>query len=251
MIQKITEIDAVYAAIDTNRDIYTEKIRALADAYGCGYDFCNFYKQTGGTVIADYYGSAVAAKCSVRTGDRLAELMEFLMCGKFRKVLMPAASFGAAKIDANIREMLLMRYNGVLDENEIKNTDDTDKLLTDPGSSLGEISEIVTDGFDIDINKWYTDISHNLRHGISQIYVLENTACAVKMFSSSGITYLSYISTRKEARGNGCASRLIRAICVSETAKRNAVLLFCDPSLENFYERLDFTVVSKAVELTI
>lgn len=251
MIQRITDIKTVYAAIDKNRDIYTEKIRALAEAYGCGYDFCSFYKQTGGTVIADYYGSAVAAKCSVRTGDRTAELMEFLMCGKFRKVLMPADSFHAARIDANIKETLLMRYNSAPSDNDIKNTDDIDKLLTDPNGSIGEISEIVTDGFDIDINKWYTDISHNLRHGISQIYVLENSACAVKMFSFSGITYLSYISTRREARGKGYASRLVSAICASEAAKGNTVYLFCDPSLESFYARLDLVTVSRAVELTI
>ena len=251
MIQRITDTDTVYAAIDKNRDIYTEKIRALAEAYGCGYDFCSFYKQTGGTVIADYYGSAVAAKCSTRTGDRLAELMEFLMCGKFRKVLMPAGSFHAAHIDANIRENLLMRYDRQPDENGIKNTDDIDKLLADPTGSLGEISEIVTDGFDIDINKWYTDISHNLRHGISQIYVLEDSACAVKMFSFSGITYLSYISTRKEARGKGYASRLVGALCAAEAAKGSKVFIFCDPSLETFYKRLDFVTAGRAVELTI
>ncbi len=251
MIQKITDIDTVFDALDKNRDIYTEKIRALAEAYGCGYDFCGFYKQTGGTIIGDYYGSAVAAKCSARTGDRLAELMEFLMCGKFRKVLMPAASFQAARVDANIKESLLMRYNGKPTDDDIKNSDDIDKLLADPAGSLGEISEIVTDGFDIDINKWYTDISHNLRHGISQIFVLEGNACAVKMFTFSGISYLSYISTRKEARGKGFASRLIRAICASEYAKQNSVQLFCDRSLEGFYNRLEFVTVGKAVELTI
>ena len=91
MIQKITDTDVLYSALDRNRDIYTEKARALAAAYGCGYDFCSFYKQTGGTVIADYYGSAVAAKCGSRPGDRLAELMEFLMCGKFAKCSCPSA----------------------------------------------------------------------------------------------------------------------------------------------------------------
>lgn len=246
MIQKITDIKTVYKAIDRNRDIYTEKVRALADAYGCGYDFCGFYKQTGGTVIADYYGSAVAAKCSSRTGDRLAELMEFLMCGKFRKVLMPADSFDAAHIDANIREMLLMSW-----ENGIKNYDDIDKLSIEPADSLGKISEIVIDGFDIDINKWYTDISHNLRHGISQVYTLEDSACAVKMFTSSGISYFSYISTRKEARGKGLATRLVSALCTAEAEKHNTVQIFCDESLEGFYGKIGFVTIGKAVELTI
>ena len=99
---------------------------------------------------------------------------------------MPLRAFEASGINANTKEMLLMSCTSV----PVK-TDDISKLLVDPHGNLGEISEIVIDGFDIDIIKWYTDISHNLRHGISGIYVLENNACAVKMFSSSGITYLS------------------------------------------------------------
>lgn len=246
MIQKITDINLLYGALDKNRDIYTEKVRALAGAYGCGYDFCGFYKQTGGTVIGDYYGSAVVAKCGARAGDRLAELMEFLMCGKFRKVLMPQCSFEASGINANTKEMLLMSCMNV----PVK-TDDISKLSVDPNGNLSEISEIVIDGFDIDINKWYTDISHNLRHGISEIYVLENKACAVKMFSSSGLTYLSYISTRKSARGQGLASRLVGSVCAAEAAKGNTVQIFCDPSLSPFYESLGFTETSRAAELTI
>jgi len=246
MIQKITDTETLYSMIDKNRDIYTEKARALADAYGCGYDFCGFYKQTGGTVIADYYGSAVIAGCGARPGDRLAELMEFMTCGRFRKVLMPSEVFEAAGIDANYEEKTLM---GCTDG--VKKTDDIDKLTVSPDSSLVEISEIVTDGFDIDINKWYTDISHNLRHGISEIYVLENAACAVKMFSSSGITYLSYISTRREQRGKGYASRLVGSVCAHETAKGNTVQLFCSEPLVKFYEGLGFVTLGKAVELTI
>ena len=246
MIQKITDSNVLFQALDKGRDIYTEKIRAFGRAYGCGYDFCNFYKQTGGTVIADYYGSAVAARTGVRPGDRVAELMEFLMCGKFRKVLLPYQTLAAANVDANYKEILLMSC-----ENTPEKTDDIDKLRGNTDTSLVDISEIVSDGFDIDVNKWYTDMSHNFRHGISQVYVLENNACAVKMFASSGIAYLSYVSTRREARGRGFATRLVSTICADEAANGNTVQIFCDESLRSFYADIGFVSIGKAAELTI
>ncbi|MCR4779722.1 MAG: GNAT family N-acetyltransferase [Ruminiclostridium sp.] len=246
MIQKITDSGILYKALDKNRDIYTEKVRALADAYGCGYDFCGFYKQTGGTVISDYYGSAVVARSGVRPGDRVAELMEFLMCGKFRKVLMPSNTFAAAGVDANHKDMLLMSC-----ENGGEATDDIERLKVDPDAPLSEISDIISAGFDIDVNKWYTDMSHNLRHRISQIYVLEHSACAVKLFASSGIAYLSYVSTRREARGKGLASRLVSTICADEASRGNTVQLFCSDGLRPFYANIGFASIGKAVELTI
>ena len=246
MIQKITDKTTLYKALDKGRDIYTEKIRAFAEAYGFGYDFCNFYKQTGGTVISDYYGSAVVAKAGIRPGDRLAELMEFLMCGKFRKVLMPYHAFAAANIDANHREMLHM-----VCENGSGSSADITGGAIDTNAPLEELSDIMGDGFDIGVNKWYTDLSHNLRHGISGTYVLGHSACAVKMFSSSGIAYLSYVSTRKEARGKGYATRLVSAICADENAHGNRVEIFCTESLRPFYANIGFASVGKAVEMTI
>ncbi len=246
MIQKITDKTTLEKALDKGRDIYTEKIRAFADAYGLEYDFCNFWKQTGGTVIADYYGSAVVAKGGTRPGDRVAELMEFLMCGKFRKVLLSYQTFSAANVNANHKDMLHM-----VCENGAGSADDLTNGSIDTDTSLEELSEIIGDGFDIDVNKWYTDMSHNLRHGISQAYVLGHKACAVKMFSSSGITYLSFVSTRKEARGRGYASRLVSALCADESAHGNTVQLFCNESLRPFYANIGFASAGKAVELTI
>ena len=246
MISKVNDKDELYELLSTENDVYTEKIRSLADAYGTKYDFCNFYKQTGGTVISDYYGSACVAKSRTRPGDRLAELMEFLMCGKFRKVIMPFTTFDASNVDANYEKLCLMRYEG----GSVK-TPDSEKITLADETELTEISEIVADGFELDFNNWYTDISHMIRHGISRVYMLENNCCLVRMFASAGISYLSYVCTRKTERGKGLATRLIKAVCALETDAGNPPLVFCRNELLKFYEDTDFRKINEAVELTI
>ena len=246
MIEKITGKAALNSALNGIKDVYTEKVRSFADAYGTGYDFCTFYKQTGGTLISNYYGSATVAKSGKRTGDRLAELMEFLTCGMFKKVLMPYESFEASNIDANYEKLNLMVYR-----NDIKISDDIDKVITVSEDSVGEISEIIADGFDIDCNKWYTDMSHMLRHGTARLYTLEGKACAVRMYASSGITYLSYVCTRKADRGQGLASKLLNGVCGMETAAGNEIYIFCRDDLKGFYENNGFDIYGEAAELTI
>ena len=247
MIKKITDPDTLYNTLNKGApSVYTEKIRSLADAYGIGNEFCTFYTQTGGTVISNYYNSAVAARCGVRPGDRLAELMEFLMCGMFRKIIMPLEIFSATNVDANVEKLILMKYDSGKKTGAVPGKE---TIRTD--FSINDIYEIASDGFDIDFNNWYTDTNHMLRHGISKLYALENNTCAVKMFSSSGISYLSYICTRKEERGKGLATRLVGSICAEEALAGNSTYIFCAEELCGFYENIGFVRFEEAVEITI
>ena len=246
MITKITDSSKLTELLSGTPDIYTEKVRSLFDAYGIDYQFCSFYTQTGGAVISDYYRSACVANCGTRPGDRLAELMEFLTCGMFRKVIMPYYVFEAANIDANVAKLALMKCRS-----DIDTADDIDKVVTETEFSISEIYEIASDGFDIDFNKWYTDTSHMIRHGISKLYALDKKACAVKMFSYSGITYLSYICTKESERGKGLATRLVKSICAAEARRNCTVYVFCEDPLVKFYENAGFMKIDEAAEITI
>ena len=246
MIRKIFDKKQLFKALDKAPDVYSEKIRALAEAYGLEHEFCSFYLQTGGTVISDYYRSAVVANCGKRAGDRLAELMEFLTCGIFRKVILPYSSFDLSNTDANISKLYVMKYTG-----GVREVDGSEIEMLDGDFAINNIYDIASDGFDIDFNKWYTDTSHMVRHGISRLYALGKKACAVKMFSSSGITYLSYVCTRDSERGKGYATRLLKWICSKEAAAGNTVYVLCEPRLGKFYERVGFEFSAETAEITI
>ena len=241
MIRAVTDSAALYRALGDDITVYTEKIRSLAEAYGFGYDFCRFWVQDGGAVIGSYYGEATAADCGHIGKARSSELAAFLCCGQFSGVLMPyslyekTGSYGAEKL-------LLMRAG-----DGIKKTDDIYKVRTGTAVSIGEIYEIAKSGFDIDFNKWYTDTSHMLRHGTVRLYALGSSACAVRMFASGGISYLSYICTVPEERGKGLAGSLLAHICAEESACGNEVFLFCAGELEGFYHKCGFEPAGEAV----
>lgn len=227
-------------------DVYTEMVRSLYSAYGTKYDFCRFYKQDGGAVLSYYYGSGTAACTGELSDENARELSEFLRCGMLKKVLMPYDTAGRLGLPKNTSELHLMRFS-----NGIKITDNIDKDAVSSQNSLGEIYEIISDGFDIDRDTWYTDTSHMLRRGTAETYRLGSDCAAVKMFSSRGISYLSYVCTRKSARGKGLAKKLVGFICMSEARKGNDVFLFCGSELKNFYESIGFSEAGMAAEIQI
>lgn len=227
-----------------NPGVYSEMLRSLYRAYGTKYDFCRFYVQDGGAVLSYYYGSGVLSCPDDLTAVKARELSEFLQCGIMKKVLMPFETAQSLGVETNASELFLMCF-----DNDIKITDIINKDAVSTQNSLGEIYEIVSDGFDIDRDTWYTDTSHILRRGIAEAYILDGSCAALKMFSSDGISYLSYISTRKSARGKGLAKKLIRFICKTETEKGNSVYLFCKKELKGFYESLGFVQTGRAAEI--
>ena len=244
MIRMISDKARLYSALGGEHTVYTEKIRSLADAYGFGYDFCRFWAQDGGAVIGSYYGEATAADCGHIGKTRRSELAAFLGCGQFIRVFMPCGLYDDQDIETRAEKRLLMKAR-----NDIKKTDNVDKVRVYPDVSVGEIYEIASAGFDIDRNTWYTDISHMLRHGTAQLYALDESACAVKMFSSGGISYLSYICTLPQERGKGLARRLLAHICAGEAESGNEVYLFCAAELENFYLGCNFDRCGEAADL--
>ena len=59
MIEKITDLNRLYNSLSGKPDIFSGKIKALAEGYGTGYDFLTFYSGDKGITAAKYYNSAV------------------------------------------------------------------------------------------------------------------------------------------------------------------------------------------------
>ena len=139
-----------------------------------------------------------------------------------------------------------MKCNG-----DVKKTIGYDKEKPVTDSPLGEIYKIVSSGFDIDRDMWYTDTSHMLRHGIARAYTLAGKACAIRMFASGGISYVSYVCTLPEAQGAGYATALLEHICAENAANGAETFVFCEKELRPFYESAGFGLAGYAGEIKI
>lgn len=242
MITSVTDRETLDRAIGGYSDIYAGKVRSFADGYGFGYPFCRFWVQDGSLAVCAYYTDAAIA--GELNGDP-EELRGFLTCAGIRRVLMPYELYERLGLPGKADAVHLMCRGS-----DVKNTVGSDKESIETDAPLGQIYEIVRSVFDIDCDKWYTDISHMLRHGIARIYRLGNGTCAIRMYASLGAAYLSYVCTKPELRGKGLASRLIRGICRLEAEEGNDTYILCGDNLRGFYERLGFLEAGRAADIT-
>lgn len=242
MIEKITDSDRLYNSLSGKPDIFSGKIKALAEGYGMGYDFLTFYGGDKGIVAAKYYNSAIISG-NTHDSEALDELKSFLpILGK--GTLMTYELSEGLGISADCKKSCIMKFIDKTPRDSDLNRDNVNNGLT-----YREIYDILKDGFDMSFDQWYVDMNHNVRHGISRIFTVGNFTTAALMFSVDGISFISAVATRPEMRGKGWASRLVRYIALCEAKCRNETYLICEEKLRGLYENAGFTISGYCTEI--
>lgn len=233
MIERIFSAEELETVMrNTIPDIFSGKVRALAQAYGFSYPFLKFFKADNDTIIAVYYGSAVIC------GKPDEEALYFCLSSGFGEILCPEAA--EIPEDVSVATLNIMEYAGGSENNEqlCKHT------------PYKEVYEILKDGFDIAFDDWYTDTCHNVRHGVSEVLTLENKATAQKMFDIDGISLISLVAVKKEYRGKGYGGRLIRAIS-AELCRQSSVFVICEDELVPFYTKNGYTFKNNCIQIRL
>ena len=207
--------------------IEVQKIRALYQAYGTGYDFCKFYKQ-GSAVLAYLDKNCVLYSDN---GVDFDELSDFLLMNGFNDLFCTeeTANCLLKHLSADCQTVVAMQFSGKPMQSDIIETD-----------SLSELFGIISTGFDIDFEPWYLDMSHRIRHGVSRAFKLSDTAALVVQHNINGEALLSQIAVVPAARRQGLASKLIKAVCYELFPSKCYVI--CEPKLCGFYQKVGFTL---------
>ena len=232
MINSVTSIEQIQ---DFPSDIFGGKILSLAYAYGFDYDFCRFYR-SGGLLIGKYYSDFIAAgEC-----DDFEELGWFLTLNGFSSVLLSPENAEGIKpfVKGEYSEDYVYEYRGPAGGGDV--------IVNPP---LDEVYKILKDGFpDLPYGEWYPDMSHRIRHGVSECYILDGATCA-KMFDIKGTAFISLVASSREMRGKGSAFRLLQTVCGNILKDREHILLICRKELQPFYEKVGFTKRGNAVTI--
>ncbi|MCH5195186.1 MAG: hypothetical protein J1F28_00645 [Oscillospiraceae bacterium] len=215
--------------------IEAQKIRALLQAYGTGYDFCRFYSAED-LIIARFYDEFVI--CTFGNGD-FEELCEFLSFSGFSKLFCSEESgkLLSEKLRLNRESLNIMRFSGNLCEAPEKVSE----------LSLSEAYSILKTSFEIDYEPWYLDMSHRVRHGISRFYGFNGSVLCVQ-HNLCGQALLSQIATFPEMRNRGNASSLITTVC--RMLSPSDVFLLCEDKLLDFYRKVGFEQCGIKYELS-
>lgn len=218
------------------KGLEAQKIRALFDAYGTKYDFCRFYRQGNG-YISVLDGSVVV--CEDVACD-YTELADFIRMQGFSDIFCSetAGKKLANALDGNCELVNLMKFS-----------DGRSKCDFRTDMSLSDVFAIIREGFDIEFEPWYLDMSHRVRHGVTRCCTVDNKAALVIQHDINGEALLSQVASLKAHRGEGFAKKLVSSVAASLAPSE--VFVVCKNSLTGFYEKCGFELLDKKCIITV
>lgn len=213
--------------IKLSESYYGYKIRSLLNAYGTSYDFCKLYTNEDGGAILTYNSTMIAD----------GNFDENELDG-FIEMLCPVT----VEVPANIRLDLSDEY--VHTERTLfkapKGLSCGEEIDVKHNTFIAECFPIISEAFGItEFDEWYVDISHKIRHGVSDIYLYKSTT-ATKAFDINEFVFLSHIATASADRGQGNAARLIKWLCEKYEKECKEVYLYSKKERYTFYQSLGF-----------
>lgn len=213
---------------------YGKKIRAYLNAYGTKYDFCRLFGSERGGYILVYNGTMTA------DGDfDESELNGFI--NMLSPVTIEMSRGAALHIGNEYKRINKTLFKAVSGENNI------DVSCVNQNTLLDNIFPILKEGFGItEYEAWYVDISHRIRHGVSDIYLYKSTT-VTKVFDIDGFVFLSHIATAKSGRGQGTAGNFLHWLCGEFEKQGKSVFLYAKDERRTFYEQLGFIEADKEV----
>lgn len=90
--------------------------------------------------------------------------------------------------------------------------------------------------------QWYCDMSHRIRHGVTDLTILENRATATVFCVEEQAVFLSQIGVLPGLRGGGFGRKLISSVMAAYSGK-TCYVFSKNPNADKFYLALGFTPV--------
>lgn len=209
---------------------YGRKILAAYNAYGSGYDFCKFYSCGDGIIHIYNTSMVIDGDVDIRETEMFINMIKSLsievkskiplqLCGNYCMKHRTLFNVKSGKTDINLDDVKVNSF--------------TERCF-----------EILSESFDniMDYSAWYVDISHKIRHNVSELYLYDSTT-VTRQFNINGFIFLSHIATAPEERGKGTARRLL--YCLGNEAEKQGenAYLFALDHRRSFYETIGFEPV--------
>ncbi len=222
------------------------RARGLFLSYGLKYPFCEYWiqsdEQGACAGITRLDGSVTV--CGMPPD--MDELCAFLHAVGCRDIFIEATA--GKQFDFPIHsEGLVMRLSQLADIQEDLNFNPP---LEDVYTILASGEKAITLG-EHDI--WYADVSHRIRHGTASAVLLsvneKPAACAMVLAQDHETALLGGVAVLPEYRRRGLGRKVVAGLCYTLQKEQKEVILCCDSSIKNFYEKLGFTAASEWVLL--
>lgn len=209
------------------------KIKSLYVAYGSKYPFCRFYR--GDNVIISKYRDSGMVYFNTESKKEIdfSQVVEFIALSRF--------SFVQCNIPLDIDDEFSYETGGLY-EYQSRDVIITTEVLVN--HSISECYNIIKDAFYSDFTqeeyeRWYVDMSHKIRHGVSQVYNIEQKSSVTLQSRDETYVVLSQIATQGQYQEQGLAKTLIELIA-SQNLDKRVVLYSKNKQSDAFYEKVGF-----------
>ncbi|MBP0954260.1 MAG: GNAT family N-acetyltransferase [Oscillospiraceae bacterium] len=198
-------------------DPLSARIVTCYRGYGTGYGFCRFY--TTDNALLMHFNSSVTVLGAV----------DEELCG-FIRMLRPATIETQEPVPfEGYRQREMSVLSGCI----------TNAPMCIPANEdVYRAAEITAQVFGEDFSAVYTDLSHRVRHGVTDVYTDGRGALAADRLTDTSV-YVSAVAVLPEYRRQGVASGLMSALCGRQ------VMLCCERELIPFYEPMGLRVTGR------
>lgn len=233
MIRLLNYNDKALIQKNTSRGASALRIKALLKAYGMGRRFISFYGNEDGSILICVQDNFAVAYLKNKTYTQ--EVSEFLSL-TVNSVL---SDYPLNLYKYKIRRgntYVLKKWDNVLLENV------SNEIQT--GYNL--LSKVFTKSINsVTYNRWYTDLSHRVRHNMSKIYTYNNACSATAYLFNKGTVMITQLATLEQERGKGLARQLLFHIASDKPNTKEILLLSQSETSDKFYEKIGFIPMAK------
>ncbi|MEG0692582.1 MAG: hypothetical protein RR444_05815 [Oscillospiraceae bacterium] len=231
MIKLLDYNDRAILETHPSRGASVLRIKALFKAYGMGRTFINFFADNMGNIlicVQDHF-----AVVYIKDESYIEEVSEYL----------------SMTVNSVLSEFPLKLEGYKVEVGNTYRLDQWDKVcLPDVSNAMQTGYELLSRVFTDSINsttykRWYTDLSHRVRHNMSKIYTYNGVCSATAYLCDNGTIMIAQLGTIEKERGKGHAKKMLFHIATDTEDAKELILLSQDKTSDQFYEKIGFTKI--------
>lgn len=185
------------------------KMLAYLKAYGTGYDFCRFYRISGGNGTGFMFMiNSTLIICADEDLQATDEINLFVSMNLPFRIEGSQHILRNIKIPEHYQQLNRTIFELIPDGKPLESIEE----FVDFNPNLPDVYKILSEGFPniTDFSLWYTDTSHRCRHGISRTFTYRNSTTASAIFNIEDVVLIGQVATTESARGRGYAREFLK-----------------------------------------
>ncbi len=216
------------------------KIKALLTAYGTETAFCSFYVSDDGLAIGALYYSTLYFSDAFGRSLYWEDSLSLLPVDTI-------SSDTALDLDGFTAKQGTFFYK---ENPESQSIADENATYGNIGDAYNILYDVFPDTFAVGTvaeqkefyMQWYCEMSHRIRHGVTDVAVLDKKATASVYCIGEDKIFLSQIGVLPGLRGGGYGRRLLHAV-MQKYAGKDCFVFSKNQNADKFYTALGFTPV--------